>query len=88
LRRAGFVHDIGKIAIPDAILLKPGKLTPEERKIMQTHVDIGNEMLRPMRTFHECLPAVRFHHERLDGSGYRLAFAAIKYRLWHKSWAL
>jgi putative two-component system response regulator len=72
LRRAGFVHDIGKISIPDAILLKPGKLTPEERKIMQTHVDIGYEMLRPMRTFLECLPGVRFHHERLDGSGYPL----------------
>jgi putative two-component system response regulator len=72
LRRGGVVHDIGKITIPDAILLKPGKLTDDERTQMQTHVEIGYEMLRPMRTFRECLPAVRFHHERLDGSGYPL----------------
>jgi putative two-component system response regulator len=72
LRRAGVVHDIGKICIPDAILLKPGKLTPEERRFIQTHVEAGYELLRPMRTFTESLPAVRFHHERLDGSGYPL----------------
>jgi putative two-component system response regulator len=72
LRRAGFVHDIGKIVVPDAILLKPGKLTPEERKIMERHVEAGYELLRPMRTFSESLPAVRYHHERLDGSGYPL----------------
>ncbi|HEY5312196.1 MAG TPA: response regulator [Pirellulales bacterium] len=70
LRRAGFVHDIGKIVVPDAILLKPGKLTPEERRIMERHVEAGYELLRPMRTFAESLPAVRYHHERLDGSGY------------------
>lgn len=72
LRRAGVVHDIGKIAVPDAILLKPGKLTPEERKIMERHVEVGYELLRPLRTFADSLPAVRFHHERLDGSGYSL----------------
>ena len=72
LRRAGIVHDIGKIAIPDAILLKPGKLTDSERKLMETHVEVGYEMLRPMRTFRDSLPAVRFHHERLNGSGYPL----------------
>jgi putative two-component system response regulator len=70
LRRAGFVHDIGKICVPDAILLKPGKLTPDERRIMERHVEVGYELLRPMRTFAESLPAVRCHHERLDGSGY------------------
>jgi putative two-component system response regulator len=72
LRRAGVVHDIGKVVIPDAILLKPGKLTPEERKLMERHVEVGHELLRPLRTFAESLPAVRFHHERLDGSGYPL----------------
>jgi putative two-component system response regulator len=72
LRRAGVVHDIGKIAVPDAILLKPGKLTLEERRIMERHVAVGYELLRPLRTFTESLPAVRFHHERLNGSGYPL----------------
>lgn len=72
LRRAGYVHDIGKIVVPDAILLKPGKLTPEERTIMERHVEAGYELLKPMRTFAESLPAVRYHHERLDGSGYPL----------------
>jgi putative two-component system response regulator len=72
LRRAGFVHDIGKIAVPDAVLLKPGKLTPEERAIMERHVEAGYDMLRTVRTFRESLPAVRFHHERLNGSGYPL----------------
>lgn len=72
LRRAGVVHDIGKIVIPDNVLLKPGKLTAEERKLIQSHVEVGYELLRPMRTFTESLPAVRFHHERLDGSGYPL----------------
>jgi putative two-component system response regulator len=72
LRRAGVVHDIGKIVIPDSVLLKPGALTPDERRVIQTHVEVGYELLRPMRTFTESLPAVRFHHERLNGSGYPL----------------
>lgn len=70
LRRAGIVHDIGKIAVPDAVLLKPGKLTLDEQKIIQQHVEAGYELLRPLRTFREALPAVRYHHERLNGSGY------------------
>jgi putative two-component system response regulator len=76
LRRAGVVHDIGKIAVPDHILLKPGKLTQEERKIMERHVEVGYELLQPLRTFATSLPAVRFHHERLDGSGYPLGLRA------------
>ncbi|MBI3462610.1 MAG: response regulator [Planctomycetes bacterium] len=72
LRRAGVVHDIGKVIVPDNILLKPGKLTPEERKVIEQHVEVGYELLQPLRTFADSLPAVRFHHERLDGSGYPL----------------
>jgi len=72
LRKAGVVHDIGKIAIPDSILLKPGKLSAEERKVMETHTEVGYELLQPMRTFGDSLSAVRFHHERLNGSGYPL----------------
>ena len=70
LRRAGIVHDIGKIAVPDAILLKPGRLDPEEMKIMQQHVILGEEICRPMRSFRLVLPIIRHHHERLNGSGY------------------
>jgi len=72
LRRAGIVHDIGKISVPDTILLKQGQLTAEERAVIQQHPDSGYKLLEPLRTFADALPAVRFHHERLDGSGYPL----------------
>lgn len=70
LRRAGYLHDIGKIGIPDAILCKPGPLTPEEWAVMRTHVDIGVSICSPLRTFRQVLPVIRHHHERQDGSGY------------------
>lgn len=70
LRRAGFLHDIGKIGIPDAILHKPGPLTPEEWMIMRSHVDIGVRICSPLRTLRPVLPIIRHHHERRDGSGY------------------
>lgn len=72
LREAGVVHDIGKISIPDAVLMKPGKLDEEERRVIEQHVELGYELLKPLRTFADALPAVRYHHERLDGSGYPL----------------
>jgi putative two-component system response regulator len=67
---AGYLHDIGKIGIPDAVLLKPGKLTPEEWKIMQQHVLIGERICQPLRTMQGVVPIIRHHHERWDGSGY------------------
>ncbi len=70
LRRAGYLHDIGKIGIPDAILLKPGKLTAEEWQVMRSHVNIGVKICTPLRTFRPVLPIIRHHHERRDGSGY------------------
>jgi uncharacterized domain HDIG len=70
LRRGGYLHDIGKVGIPDAILLKPGPLTPEEWEIMRRHVIIGVEICSPLRTLKEVLPIIRHHHERWDGSGY------------------
>lgn len=70
LRRGGYLHDIGKIGIPDAILLKPGKLTPEEWLVMRTHVEIGVRICSPLRTLRPVLPIIRHHHERRDGSGY------------------
>jgi len=70
LRRAGYLHDIGKIGIPDSVLLKPGKLTDEEWTVMRSHVEIGVRICSPLRTFRTVLPIIRHHHERYDGSGY------------------
>jgi len=70
LRRAGIVHDVGKIAVPDAILLKPGPLSAEEMEIMRKHPVVGERICAPLRTFHQVLPIIRHHHERHDGSGY------------------
>ena len=70
LRRAGIVHDIGKVAVPDAILLKPARLTPEEYKIMQEHPVVGERICAPLKSFHLVLPIIRHHHEKMDGSGY------------------
>ena len=76
IARASALHDIGKIGIPDAILLKPGRLTPEEYEIMKTHTTIGCDILEK---FHEnqtedfyryCYEICRYHHERWDGNGY------------------
>jgi putative two-component system response regulator len=64
------LHDLGKIAIPDSILMKSGALTPGERDLMRTHPLVGEDLCRPMRTMQKILPIIRFHHERLDGSGY------------------
>jgi putative two-component system response regulator len=70
LRRGALFHDLGKIAVPDAVLLKPGPLSAEERGVIQKHPVVGTELLAPMNTMLKTLPIVRFHHERLDGSGY------------------
>ena len=70
LRRAGTIHDIGKVAVPDAILLKPGRLTPEELRIMQEHPVVGERICAPLKSFRLVLPIIRHHHEKLNGSGY------------------
>src|SRR5712692_8406895 len=70
LRRAGVVHDVGKIAVPDAILLKPGKLSEEEWKLMREHPVVGERICAPLKSFRLVLPIIRHHHEKLDGSGY------------------
>jgi putative two-component system response regulator len=70
LRRAGVVHDIGKIAIPDAIILKPTSLSPDEWKLMREHPAIGERICAPLKTFRPVLPIIRHHHEKFDGSGY------------------
>jgi len=66
----GYLHDIGKVGIPDAVLLKPGKFTPDEWAVMQQHVLIGEKICQPLRTMRGVVPIIRHHHERWDGSGY------------------
>ena len=70
LRIAGSVHDIGKIGVPDAILLKKGPLSEEEWAIMRRHTIIGERICSPLRSFQAVLPIIRSHHEKQDGSGY------------------
>ena len=70
LRVACLLHDIGKIAVPDAILAKPGPLTPEERLIMNQHPVTGESICAPLKSLRRVLPIIRHHHERMDGSGY------------------
>ncbi|MFN0097758.1 MAG: response regulator [Gemmatimonadaceae bacterium] len=70
LRLAGLVHDIGKLAIPDAILKKPGKLDEYEWEIMRTHSVEGEQICSGLASFERVLPIIRHHHEKLDGSGY------------------
>ncbi len=70
IRWGALLHDIGKIGIPDAILLKPGKLTSEEWEIMRTHPELGFEMLKDIKFLEDSLDIVLYHHERLDGKGY------------------
>jgi len=71
LRRGGYLHDLGKVAVPEAILLKTGLLTPEERAIMQRHPVVGEEICRPLHSLQAVLLIIRHHHENQDGSGYR-----------------
>jgi putative two-component system response regulator len=70
LRIAGWVHDIGKIGIPPAILSKMGPLDPDERKIVEQHPIVGEQICAPLKSLRHVLPLIRHHHERMDGTGY------------------
>ncbi len=70
IRRGAILHDIGKIAIPDQILLKPGKLTSEEREIMTRHPTYAKEMIEKIVFLHPVIDIPYYHHEQWDGSGY------------------
>jgi putative two-component system response regulator len=70
LNRGAFLHDVGKIAIPDAVLLKPGRLTAAEFLVMQQHTVIGDTLCGQLRLLEDVRPIVRHHHERPDGTGY------------------
>ena len=70
VRLGGMLHDIGKVAVPDAILRKPGRLEPDEFKIMQTHAAVGHQIISPIPQLAPVANIVRHHHERWDGRGY------------------
>jgi putative nucleotidyltransferase with HDIG domain len=70
IARGAFLHDVGKMAIPDAILRKPGRLTPAEQMVMREHAVLGYRMLRKIPFLHEAAQIVYCHQERYDGSGY------------------
>jgi len=70
LYRGGIIHDIGKIGVPDAVLQKPGPLDADELVLMRAHPEIGENIVRPLRTGSDLLPIVRHHHEAFDGHGY------------------
>ena len=70
LRRGGYLHDLGKIAVPDEILKKGSNLTPDEWKIMKQHPITGENICKPLKSLRLVLPIIRFHHEHSDGSGY------------------
>ncbi len=70
LAKGGYLHDVGKVGIPDSILNKPSRLTPDEWEIMRQHPIIGDKLCGELRSLRRVRPIVRYHHERLDGSGY------------------
>lgn len=70
LQRGGYLHDVGKVAIPDSVLFKPGPLTGEEWETMKTHAERGERICSGMRSLAAVLPIIRHHHEKWDGTGY------------------
>lgn len=70
LKRGGYLHDLGKVSIPDDILKKGTRLTPAEWEIMKQHPVIGESICRPLKSFRNVLPIIRHHHEHWDGTGY------------------
>jgi putative two-component system response regulator len=70
LYRGGYLHDVGKVGLPDSILFKPGKLTVPEWVVMRSHAARGEEICRHLRSLSSVLPIIRHHHERWDGTGY------------------
>jgi len=70
LKKAGILHDIGKMGLSEAILKKPAALTPEEAEEIRRHPTLGEEICRPLKSMKDILPGIRHHHERWDGSGF------------------
>ena len=70
IRRGALLHDVGKVGVSDTVLLKPGKLTPEEREHIEAHPVIGASITEQVKFDSEIIDMVRHHHERFDGNGY------------------
>ena len=70
LHRGGILHDVGKVGVPDSVLLKPGPLTAAEFELMKRHTEIGDALCAPLNSLRRVRPIIKSHHERLDGSGY------------------
>jgi putative two-component system response regulator len=70
LHRGGYLHDVGKVGVPDSVLLKQGPLTASEFDLMKHHTDIGDRLCAPLQSLRAVRPIIRCHHERVDGSGY------------------
>lgn len=70
LMRTSILHDVGKIGIPDSILMKPGKLSEKEWEVMHTHPVVGEEICHPLRSLKDVCPVIRHHHEKWNGTGY------------------
>jgi putative two-component system response regulator len=77
----GYLHDVGKVGMPDSILFKPGPLTEEEWRVMRTHPVRGETICKPLETFRPVLPLIRSHHERMDGTGYPDGLAGDRFPL-------
>ena len=80
ISRGAFLHDIGKIAIPDEIVNKPGRLTPEERLVVETHPQLGYQPASNAPSLREVLQVILHHHERMDGGGYPADWSAATSR--------
>jgi len=77
----GYLHDIGKVGLPDSILFKPGKLNEQEWEVMRTHPARGEAICKPLGSFSDVLPLIRGHHERMDGTGYPDGLAGERFPL-------
>ncbi|MDL2238452.1 HD domain-containing protein, partial [Christensenellaceae bacterium OttesenSCG-928-K19] len=94
IANASMLHDIGKIAIPDSVLTKPGRLTPEEFDVMKTHTTKGSEILNSLsympdqKYFEYCYEICRYHHERWDGKGYPDGLKGDEIPIWAQAAAL
>jgi putative nucleotidyltransferase with HDIG domain len=76
------LHDLGKLAVPDAVLLKPGRLDPGETEVMRSHAETGAQMLEELTFLGRSVDVVRHHHERWDGGGYPHGLRGAQIPLW------